>query len=210
MVALLNKLFSYVLLTTKKYSIDESHGLAHSMNVLNFAHNIYSDEVLTFPFLQNQEKIIYVSSILHDMCDKKYIDEEKGLNEISDYINEDFKPNELTIIKQIINTMSYSKVKKQGFPYLGYYQKAYHIVREADLLTAYDFDRCMIYKMNNFNFSLEEAFVELENLFNKRMFKHNEDGLFVTKYSQKQSLILENVATNRINTWKRILYKNYR
>ena len=210
MVALLNKLFQFVLFTTKKYGIDESHGLGHSMNVLQFAHKIYSDEVLSYPFLQTQEKIIYVSSILHDMCDKKYVNEEEGLKQISDYINDDFRPNELTIIKQIINTMSYSKIKKNGFPYLGYYQKSYHIVREADLLSAYDFDRSMIYKMNNFNYNLEEAFVESENLFNNRMFKHNQDGLFVTKYSQKQSIILESIAHNRINTWRKILYKNYR
>ena len=68
----------------------------------------------------------------------------------------------------------------------------------------------MIYKMNNFNYNLEEAFVESENLFNNRMFKHNQDGLFVTKYSQKQSIILESIAHNRINTWRKILYKNYR
>ena len=46
----------------------------------------------------------------------------------------------LDIIFQIITTMSYSTVKKNGFPSLNEYQLAYHIVREADLLAAYDID----------------------------------------------------------------------
>jgi hypothetical protein len=56
--SLLSKLFHFVVLITKKYNIDESHGLAHSMNVLNFAHNIYTDEVEKIPYIKNQEKII--------------------------------------------------------------------------------------------------------------------------------------------------------
>jgi hypothetical protein len=42
---LLSKLFNFIIHTTKKYSIDESHGLSHSMNVLNYAYNIYNEEL---------------------------------------------------------------------------------------------------------------------------------------------------------------------
>ena len=41
--------------------------------------------------------------------------------------------------------MSYSKVKVHGYPELGDYQLAYHIVRESDLLTAYNIPRSIVY-----------------------------------------------------------------
>ena len=101
--------------------------------------------------------------------------------------------------------MSYSTVKKNGFPILGPYQHAYHIVREADLLSAYDFDRCMIYNMNKKQSDFEEAFVESYNLFQNRVLRHNEDGLLLTDYSIRKSHILENKALSRIDHWRKIL-----
>ena len=44
-MSLLTKLFNFVLLTSAKYNIDESHGLSHSMDVLYNAHKIYESEV---------------------------------------------------------------------------------------------------------------------------------------------------------------------
>ena len=206
-MSFLNKLFHYVLIATSKYGIDESHGLSHSMNVLNYAHNIYMDELEDYPHIKHQENIIYASAILHDMCDKKYMDESIGLTEIEEYIKSELTPNELTVAKQIMSTMSYSKVKKNGYPILGFYQKAYHIVREADLLSAYDFDRCMIYKMKTCGFDLEKAFFDAEILFNERMFKHTQDGLFLSNYAKKECILLENIARKRIKAWKKIIYK---
>ena len=205
--SLLSKLFHLVLLITKKYNIDESHGLAHSMNVLHFAKNIYNDELEKIPYIKEQEKIIYVSSILHDMCDKKYISEEIGINEIVTFLNQTnaVTSHELSVIKKIINTMSYSTVKKYGFPELEEYQPAYHIVREADLLTAYDFDRCMIYDMNKKDGNIEAAFEHANNLFENRVFKHDSDGLLLTDYSKAQHYILQNDAKKRINAWRSIL-----
>jgi HD superfamily phosphodiesterase len=219
-MSLITKLFQFVLLTSKKYNIDESHGLSHSMNVLHFAHNIYEVEKKNYPILESQSKIIYVSSIIHDMCDKKYLDEYTGLNEINDFLEDKLTPTELDITKQIINTMSYSKVKKQGFPELHDYQMAYHVVREADLLAAYDFDRCMLYNIhvqtkstiNNptpiiQDIKFLEAFNNANELFQNRVLKHHHDNLFVTSYSKHNYLALQIDAIKRINTWKNILKK---
>jgi len=65
--------------------------------------------------------------------------------------------SDLEIIGKIIGTMSYSKVKANGYPELGEYQLAYHIVREADLLAAYDIDRCIIYTMYRDNCEYNKA-----------------------------------------------------
>jgi HD superfamily phosphodiesterase len=219
-MSLITKLFQFVLLTTKKYNIDESHGLSHSMNVLHFAHNIYEAEKINYPILESQSKIIYVSSVIHDMCDKKYLNENVGLKEINYFLEDKLTPLEMDVTKRIINTMSYSKVKKQGFPELHEYQMAYHVVREADLLAAYDFDRCMLYNIhmqtkptiNNLtpiiqDIKILDAFNDANELFQKRVLKHNQDNLFITKYSKDNYLPLHIDAVKRINTWKNILKK---
>lgn len=209
-MSLLSKLLHFVLIASKKHGIDESHGLSHSMNVLHYANKIFENEVINYPILKSHEKIIYVSVILHDMCDKKYMNEKDGIKEIEEFLqdNNALNPTEINITKQIVATMSYSKVKVDGFPILGGYQKAYHVVREADLLTAYDFDRCMIYKMNKNEANVDDAFKDAEDLFSKRVLKHNDDGLFLFDYSKKESLILHNVALQRISSWKSLVNKS--
>jgi hypothetical protein len=179
------------------------------MNVLHYANKIYEDEVKSYPILKNQEKLIYVSAILHDMCDKKYLDEATGLREIESFLQEEdaLSPTEINMSKQIMSTMSYSKVKQVGFPIMGGYQKAYHIVREADLLTAYDFDRCIIYKINKNGGDLEDAFKNANELFENRVLKHNEDNLFLFDYSKRESVLLHEMALQRISGWKRIMIR---
>ena len=210
-MSMLAKLLHFVLIASRKHGIDESHGLSHSMNVLIYANKIYENSVINYPMLKKDEKLIYVSAILHDMCDKKYMNEKEGIKEIEDFLQDDnvLSPTEINISKQIMATMSYSKVKADGFPILGGYQKAYHVVREADLLSAYDFDRCMIYKMNKNGGNLDDAFKDAEELFNKRVLKHNEDGLFLLDYSKRKSLILHNKALQRIASWKSLVNKPF-
>lgn len=204
-MSLLNKLFNFVLLTTKKYNIDDSHGIAHSMEVLHFASNIYQNERLNNTSLEKYERIIYVSSILHDMCDKKYMNEKDGIVNIEEFLQEKIPKEEIDITNKIVSTMSYSKVKKYGFPNLQDSQLAYHIVREADLLCGYNFNRAMIYNMYKFDGNIDSAFTDSENLFQNRVFKHNDHNLFITDYSKKQSLILQTQSLKQINTWRQLV-----
>jgi hypothetical protein len=210
---LLSKLFNFVVLTTSKYSIDESHGIKHSMDILHFASDIYQDEIYKQPLLEKHERIIYVSAILHDMCDKKYVNENEGIANIEEFLQEKISEEEIDVTKEIISTMSYSTVKKYGFPNLHEYQMAYHIVREADLLCAYDFDRCMIYNINqkydiNKPVDINTIFTEAEILFDNRMFKHLDDKLFVTDYSKNQALYLQSQALIRIDGWRKLTKSN--
>ena len=202
----INKLFSYVTIISKKYDIDESHGLSHSMNVLNHAQNIYNSEVSKNPYLEAHQKIIFTSAILHDMCDKKYIDETEGVQSIVDYIKDDVTLNELDVIKAIIKTMSYSKVGLYGYPMLGEYMLAYHIVREADLLSAYDFNRCIIYGFHKKEHckTITDAFLESHKLFNNRVLRYIVDGVFITDYSKELSQKLHNDAIKNIQLWEQL------
>lgn len=203
-MSLLSTLLNFVLDVTSKYNIDESHGIIHSMDVLHNSHNIFNFEVKNNSYLKEHEKIIYICTIIHDLCDKKYIDEQTGINEIKNFLGEKITPEEMDIICKIILTMSYSKVKINGYPDLGIYQLAYHIVREADLLSGYDFDRCLIYKMRTGNLPFNDVIKDAELLFETRIFKYIPDDLFITEYSKKEALILHNKATDRMNSWRQI------
>jgi hypothetical protein len=204
-------IFNFVKFIINKYSIDESHGLIHSMAVLNYAKEIYNHELITNPTLIDHERIIYTCAILHDMCDKKYMNELEGLNNIKQFlISEKYDKYEIENIIDICSTMSYSYVKKNGYPFFKNINTiiSYHIVREADLLAALDFDRCIIYDMNKKNNNILLSFDNALNLFNKRMFKHNEDNLYVTEYSKYLDIELKQKAINKINDWKEIIKLN--
>ena len=202
---LLNDLFNFILLTTSKHGIDESHDVSHSMNVLHYAQDIYEAQVYVYPPLKHYERVIYIAALLHDMCDKKYMEENEGLNDICTYLKPRIEEKEIEIVKNIVTTMSYSKVKVNGFPDFGEYNWAYHVVREADLLSAYDFDRCMIYHLKKNNGDIESSFANANNLFEKRVLKHYDDKLLLTEYSKANYMNLHNMAISRINAWKKLL-----
>jgi hypothetical protein len=189
---MINQAFACVMHLTKKYDIDESHSLKHSMEVMRFAYDIFTSERPSNPYLAEQETIILAAAILHDMCDKKYVpDEPAAIQEIRDFMAGHLTEQELDVIMSIVTTMSYSKVKKSGYPDLGEYQLAYHIVREADLLAAYDIDRCIIFGMAVTKMNYTDAFARATELYRDRVLTYRSDGLFVTEWSKAKSLELE-------------------
>ena len=202
---LLPELMRFVQFTSTKYNIDESHAVGHSMKVLFNAHQIYSNTVHLHPYLKSQEPVIYTAAIVHDMCDKKYMNQADGIKEINKILTNKLGYTEIMFINKIVSTMSYSTVKKSGFPMLGKYQLAYHIVREADLLSAYDFDRSLIYHMYNTKQGFENAYVNANELFENRVLRHHADNLFITEYSKKRGYELYYDALSQMNAWKYII-----
>jgi HD superfamily phosphodiesterase len=202
---MMNYAFHYVIQTSQKYNIDESHALKHSIEVLHFSNQIYQSELLYQPFLESQKDVIFASSILHDMCDKKYMNEQIGIQEMRDYMQHYVEEPKLDVVSDIIATMSYSKVKKYGYPELGDYQLAYHIVREADLLAAYDLDRCIIYQMMHEKYSYTESLQVATDLFHTRILRYIEDDLFITSYSKKRAAELHIKALQDMENIKLIL-----
>lgn len=201
---LLNYLFNFVILTSKLFNIDESHALKHSMDVYYFSNKIYESELANNTFLNNHKNIIDICAIVHDMCDKKYMDEKIGIERISEYMKDKITHDELDIMIKIISTMSYSTIKKNGFPELGEYQLAYNIVREADLLASYDFDRCIMYQMLKNNDNYKDSFMNAKKIFDNRVFRYSEDKLFTTDYSINLSNKLHKSALKRINNLSKI------
>jgi hypothetical protein len=199
---LLNNAFDYVIDNSIVYNIDESHALKHSMEVYNFAKKNFENEVIKNPYLEDHKRIIYMAAIGHDMCDKKYMDEKEGIARFQLHLSNFMEPNELEAMGNIIETMSYSKVKLNGYPNLGKYQLAYHIVREADLLSAYDIDRCIMYAMYRNNKKYSEALIEALDLFDNRVLKMRQDNLFETGFSKKESIKLQLKALKDVETLK--------
>ena len=204
-VNLINQAFRFVIQTSVEYNIDESHSLKHSLEVFNYANTIYESEVVKFPQLENHREIISLASIVHDMCDKKYMNEDLGVANMYKYMKDYISPEDLEIVSCIIKTMSYSKVKKNGYPDFGEYQLAYHIVRESDLLAAYDLDRCIIYRMMHGNFNYTDALVESKNLFENRILNYRKDKLFITSYSKNKSLLLHKNAIKDVEKLNSLL-----
>jgi hypothetical protein len=204
-VNLVNQAFRFVIQTSQEYNIDESHSLKHSLEVFNYANSIYESEVVKFPELENHREIITLASIVHDMCDKKYMDEDCGIANMNVCMKQYILPEELEIVSKIIKTMSYSKVKVNGFPDLGEYQLAYHIVRESDLLAGYDLDRCIIYRMMHQKINYTDALLESKNLFENRILNYRKDKLFFTSYSKNKSLLLHKKAIKDVEKLDSIL-----
>lgn len=191
---MINQAFACVMHLTEKYKIDESHSLKHSMEVMRFAYDIFTSERPANPHLEKQETVILAAAILHDMCDRKYVpDEAAAIQEIRDFMAGHLTEQELDVIVSIVTTMSYSKVKKNGYPDLGEYQLAYHIVREADLLAAYDIDRCVIFGMAVTKMNYTDAFARATEIYRERVLTYRSDGLFVTEWSKAKSLELESI-----------------
>ena len=206
-IALIPKLLRFAATSINAFRIDESHGLSHAMNVLHHSHNILQSELSKNPFLEQQRNIIYTSAILHDICDKKYMTPKHGIRRIKNflYTNTSLTYDEIETSSTIMETMSYSTVKQYGYPDLGEYQKSYHIVREADLLAAYDFDRSIIYNMNNVDDRFVESFDNAFQLFGNRVFMHGQHDLLVTDYTKSLSKKLEQDAYRRIQNLDSIL-----
>jgi uncharacterized protein len=121
---------------------DESHDYKHHVQVLKNAMNIFNEmypkKSSTKPEYDMLRTMIFYAAILHDTIDSKYpeglIEKTKTLETFLD----DCCPNESEHIKWIINNMSYSKEKKNGYPnhFNNIVQLARDIVSDADKLEA--------------------------------------------------------------------------
>jgi hypothetical protein len=173
------------------------------MNVLYYAQQNFNKEVIKNPTLRTQEQLIYSVAMLHDLYDRKY--PTSTIMPIRTVLQYKLKIHDIDAVEKIINTMSYSKVKKQGYPDLGKYQLAYHIVREADLLASYDFDRAMIYNMYHTTSDIFNTFKESKEFFENRVLKYQEQDMFLTDYGKSKSLELQIKSMEQITTWNNVI-----
>ena len=148
---------NFVKKTAVEYNIDESHGVNHSYRVFNYARLILIDLLSKkTTLIEGQDNttsiaIILVAAFVHDMCDKKYIDESIGISRIRDHLAIIYENKMIDDIVSIITKISYSKRLERlnkGLPMIdnGDLQLATEIVCDADMLDAYLPERCLTYQ----------------------------------------------------------------
>ena len=170
--------YEYVEHICKKYKIDESHDVGHAKDCVQFA------EQLLEPNTPELERVITVyAAALHDTVDKKYVPVKDGCAQVHMFLyGIGLEEDEIHTILSIITTMSFSylKVRKEdglSYPDHGQWNRAYHIVRHADLLCSYRVERCFHYqKRLTPTISDDECWVKVEQLFEKRMMRYVHDG----------------------------------
>lgn len=205
----LANIYNFIIATSRKLNIDETHGLRHAMDVYKYSQNIYNIEKNNTPLIIRDERVIYTSALLHDMCDHKYIKEEDGLEKIDNFLRENaYYRSEIETVREIISTMSYSKIKVKGEPNHGDNQAAFQIVRESDLLTSYDVDRCVMYDMLKNDIRYEEAFENAKRIFEGRMFKYLERKEIRTEEGKKIAKRLEEGSKERIKEIEKTISNN--
>jgi len=197
----------YVYKTSQRFKIDNSHNEKHSLEVLYWSTQIMKSLKEDKPFTQSEMNVILQSTILHDMCDRKY-KLENNLKSIEEHLKQNHpSTREIKAIIDIITTMSYSKTfvdEKIVYPSWinnSTYQRSYHVTREADLLASYNIARMIDFRQRS-NYSQDEIIEETTFLYNTRIEKLVERGLFYHKRSQEIAKNLEAVSHYKMTTLK--------
>ena len=92
----------------------------------------------------------------------------------------------------------------QEIPDLKEYTETYHIIRQADILAAYDIDRAVIYGMMAVNKDYKSSLEDSLDLFDKRVLQHIYDNTFYHESALKIGQELHKNAESKI-----ILLKKY-
>jgi len=202
---MLDKLFKFVADTCAEFGIDESHGLTHAIQVYRYGMEIYDQVLESKPQIDELYQVIVCGCVLHDMCDYKYMDEKVGVVRIVKLLNDlSITQCEINLIIQIITTMSYTKIKAHGFPKFETPNSTlgFNIVREADLLAAYDFDRSVVYAMECKGMEWTQANKETVRYFTSRVLTQIPDGLFTIPSALSVAIKLHKMAQHKLSLAK--------
>jgi hypothetical protein len=174
---------------SRYYNIDVSHNLHHSLQVKELGFVIAEHD---YHLDTRQKEILYLSCMLHDMCDAKYIPRTQGILDVSNFIRNGCGVSMLThdAVMEIITSMSYSQIVKPDgrveYPLWlsveGHdWAEVFHITRQADLLTSYDLKRMIHYKQEKLGFCYScDIYQDVVRTVEARMGKLLEKGLLVS------------------------------
>ena len=193
-VSLIPMVEKFVQERSQYYKIDLSHNLHHSLQVNELGFVIAERD---YHLNTRQKEILYLSCMLHDMCDAKYIPRVQGILDVSNFMRNRCCVSMLThdAVMEIITSMSYNQIVKPDgtvdYPtWLSTDQngwaEVFHIARQADLLTSYDLKRMIHYKQENlgsyYSCDIYQDVIETVDI---RMSKLLEKGLFISPSAVK-------------------------
>jgi hypothetical protein len=201
----IEKIKLFIEQTCIKHNIDASHGLEHSLQTLEWSLKLTKD----ITHSAKESTIIQLACLLHDMCDKKYMDEYEGIKNIIIFLNYELKIAEdvLEAVVFIINTMSYSKVIKYGYPDFKMDKRlefCYHIVRNSDLLGSYEPERCIGYQIRCGG-SRRDGIIKMLELFDNRILTLITDGYINLEASIEYANELHQKALVELDKYKKEL-----
>ena len=160
----------YAFDVVKKYGMDDSHGIPHFLRVVGYIDAVY-DKIKSPTRIQiagwNDEYLvretIYTAGYVHDLIDDKYIKGKKAQREAlvglqNALRNCGYTEEQVEAISFIINNMSWSKRHKRKMqvepkiPQIkeNQYTIATQLVSDADMLDAFDPERCREYTMHKY------------------------------------------------------------
>ena len=171
------------------YNIDMSHNLYHSLRVNELGFVIAARD---YHLNSRQKEILYLSCMLHDMCDTKYIPRIQGILDVSNFMRNQCGVSMLThdAVMEIITSMSYSQIVKPDgkveYPlwlstHKYGWEKVFHIARQADLLSSYDLKRMIHYKQEKLGFYYScDIYQDVVETVDERMSTLLKKGLFLS------------------------------
>ena len=203
----MDKIKAFIEQTCIKYNIDNSHGLDHSLQTLEWGLKLTKD----VQHSTKESSIIQLACLLHDMCDKKYMDEYEGIKNIVTFLKYELETPDDVIeaVVFIINTMSYSKVIKYGYPDFKEDKRlefCYHIVRNSDLLDSYDPERCIGYQIRCGG-SRRDGIIKMLELFDNRILTLLKNGYINIEPAIKYANELHQKALVELDKYKNELNK---
>lgn len=177
--------------------IDDSHNEKHSKEVLFWTIDILRHPKTTKDPLKI--KMAAQCALLHDALDRKYATDFSST--VSDHLQLFHTEDEVEVMMKIMRTMSYSEIRKNGFPTWiqeSPYQQLFHIVREADLLSSYNLARMVEYRRHLGGFTDQKIKDEIVELYDRRMGRLVEHGLFVLPGSAERAAQLDGIARAKL------------
>lgn len=181
--------------TSDRYRIDLSHNLHHSLRVKEVGFLIAKND---YSLSKRQQQVLYLSCMLHDMCDPKYMPVPQSILDVSRFIKEKCLVPMMVHdgVMNIITSMSYSKVVQADgrveYPVWLWKEKnfkdVYHITREADLLTSYDVKRMVHYKHEKLGMVYSsDMYKDILDTVDQRMSRLLEKNLFHSPTAKKMA-----------------------
>jgi HD superfamily phosphodiesterase len=185
----------------RRQQIDESHDEFHMLRVA--LHTECLNKLCGRWVTDREREVMVLAAFTHDLCDRKYTDVDRGAYDIYCWLSDmSISKSQIEGIMKIILSMSYSKVKKNGYPQnLGEWELAYHHVRIADLIDAYDIDRCYTYQSHRHpHMSEKEKWKAVCKLFRERVLKQKDEYILpVAPYASEIVESLHRETQDRIS-----------
>jgi len=186
-VSLVPMVENFVRDRSHEYKIDPSHNLHHSHQVNELGFILAERD---YHLNNRQKEILYLSCMLHDMCDVKYTPRVQAILDVSNFMRKQCGVSMLThdAVMEIITSMSYSQIVSPDgrvqYPlwlsgeHSGW-GDVFHIARQADLLTSYDLKRMVHYKQEKLGFVYScDIYQDIVETVERRMSKLLQRQLF--------------------------------